>query len=58
MTLSGMSNLTIDDLLEKGYWQKNKCDLSMKEKSGVPIGVPKYNETLYVRFIQAWILKV
>jgi len=46
-----MGNLTIEDLMQKGYWQRSKCDLPYKEKYNIPIGVPKYNETLYVRFI-------
>lgn len=52
IALSGCGNMTIHDMIEKEYWQRAKCDLDFKERHKIPIGVPKKNETLYVRFIQ------
>ena len=52
-SLAEQGNLTIDDLIKKSYWQKDKCDLKHKEENGIAIGIPRLNETLYVRFIQA-----
>lgn len=48
-----MLKLTIEDLLERGIWKQNKADLQFKEEKGIPVNVPTYNETLYIRFIEA-----
>ena len=52
-SLNEQGNLTIDDLIKKKFWQREKCDLQFKEDNGIAIGIPRLNETLYVRFIQA-----
>ena len=51
ISLAGMGNMTIHELIEKEYWQKAKCDIQFKESLNMQIGNPKTNETLYVRFI-------
>jgi len=45
--------LTIDDLIQRGIWKQNKADLRFKEEKGIPVNIPSYNETLYIRFIEA-----
>lgn len=51
LSLANQSDLTIDEMIKKGYWERAKCDIKYKEHCRIPLGVPKYNETLYVRFI-------
>jgi len=46
-------HLTINDLVERGMWQKSKVDLGFKEAKGIPVNTPVYNETLYIRFVEA-----
>jgi hypothetical protein len=29
--------------------------LGFKEAKGIPVNAPVYNETLYIRFVEAWI---
>lgn len=53
MSLAEQSNLTIDDLIKKNYWKRSRCDMQYKEDNKIPTGLPRYNETLYVRFIKA-----
>ena len=53
ISLGGNGHLTIDNMLDQGFWSRSKCDLNHKEKNHIQIGDPKFNETLYVRFIQA-----
>ena len=43
--------MTIDDMIKRGLWKRSRCDLKFKEDNQIPSGVPKFNETLYVRFI-------
>lgn len=50
-SLSHLTSLTIDDMIKNQYWQRKKCDLQYKEDHNIPFAVPKYIETLYVRFI-------
>lgn len=45
--------LTVDDMVTRGHWHRNKVDLKYKEEHGYPINVPRYLETLYIRFIEA-----
>jgi hypothetical protein len=53
ISLADQYNLTINDLIKKNYWKKSRCDMQYKEDNQIPIGHPKFNETLYVRFIKA-----
>lgn len=53
ISLADQYNLTINDLIKKNYWKRSRCDMQYKEDNQIPIGHPKFNETLYVRFIKA-----
>lgn len=46
-------HLTISDLVQKKIWHKSRVDLGFKEAKGIPLNLPVYNETLYVRFVEA-----
>lgn len=51
VSLQGSNTLTLHDLIKRGLWDRKKCDLALKDKSGIQIGNPRQNETLYIRFI-------
>lgn len=48
-----MLKMSIEDLIQIGIWKQNRADLGYKEEKGIPVNVPMYNETLYIRFIEA-----
>ena len=51
VSLADNGNLTIHNIITKGYWDQKKCDLDYKDSKKIIIGDPMTNETLYVRFI-------
>ena len=53
ISLANQSDLTIDEMIKRNYWERAKCDLKYKEHLSIPCGVAKFNETLYVRFISS-----
>ena len=52
-SLDDNPRLSIADLVKLKAWKRDRVELKYKEEQGCPINVPKYLETLYVRFVPA-----